>query len=226
MPASTARAARQPQISAAPGELELVRAFVNSRDIEEGTDELASTAGLEGWLARAGLAAADAADGVALPAAADGVAPGAAPAARVTPADLEQAVALRESLRGILRSHQPAADGRGRLSESTADLRRAAAALPVRLEIGGDGTVASVPAGSGAAAAMARLLLIAAESAVLGTWARLKACGADDCQWAFYDRSPTQSGCWCSMQICGGRAKSRAYRQRAGRAARPRRSRA
>ncbi|HEX9030508.1 MAG TPA: CGNR zinc finger domain-containing protein [Streptosporangiaceae bacterium] len=38
---------------------------------------------------------------------------------------------------------------------------------------------------------------------------------ADDCHWAFYDRSPTSSGCWCSMAVCGSRAKSRAYRRRA-----------
>jgi predicted RNA-binding Zn ribbon-like protein len=58
-------------------------------------------------------------------------------------------------------------------------------------------------------------LLIAAEAATLGTWTRLKACSADDCQWAFYDRSPARTGCWCRMQICGARSKSRAYRRRA-----------
>jgi predicted RNA-binding Zn ribbon-like protein len=56
-----------------------------------------------------------------------------------------------------------------------------------------------------------------AEAATARTWPRLKVCSADDCQWAFYDRSPTRSGCWCSMQICGSRAKSRAYRNRASR---------
>jgi predicted RNA-binding Zn ribbon-like protein len=98
------------------------------------------------------------------------------------------------------------------------------AVLPVRLEAGHDGRVAAVPAGSGTSAGLARLLLIAARSDAVGTWQRLKACGADDCQWAFYDRSPTQNGCWCTMQLCGARAKSRAYRRRAGNSPRQRRA--
>ena len=61
-----------------------------------------------------------------------------------------------------------------------------------------------------------RILLIAGEAATTGTWDRLKVCSAADCQWAFYDRSPTRTGCWCSMRVCGSRAKSRAYRRRAG----------
>jgi predicted RNA-binding Zn ribbon-like protein len=84
-----------------------------------------------------------------------------------------------------------------------------------------DGWIGLEPAGSGVPGALARIMLIAADAAAAGTWPRLKACAADDCQWAFYDRSPTRTGCWCSMRVCGARAKSRAYRQRASGAARP-----
>ena len=80
------------------------------------------------------------------------------------------------------------------------------------------GGIGLVAADSGADGGLTRLLLIAAEAETLGTWARLKVCSAADCQWAFYDRSPTRNGCWCSMQICGSRAKSRAYRSRSARA--------
>jgi predicted RNA-binding Zn ribbon-like protein len=207
MPGSTAQAARQPRISAAPGELETVRAFVNTRDIEEGTDELLTAAALTNWLTRSGLVEP----------------PG--QVIRATSADFTQAVAMRECLRAILRSHGPAAGRQAgdHRSEGTRDLRQIAAAFPVRLEVGDDGRIDAAPAGSGASAALARLLLIAAGSAAVGTWQRLKACGADDCQWAFYDRSPTQNGCWCTMQLCGARAKSRAYRRRAGSSPRPRR---
>ncbi len=205
MPGTTGQAVRPPRIGAAPGELETVRAFVNTRDIEEGTDELVTAAGLADWLASSGLIQA----------------PG--QVTRVTPAELKQAVALRQCLRGILRSHVPAAAERaGDHGEGARELRQLAAALPVRLEVGDDGRIAPVPAGSGTSAALARLLLIAARSDAVGTWPRLKACGAEDCQWAFYDRSPTQNGCWCTMQLCGARAKSRAYRRRAGSSPRPR----
>src|SRR4051812_6802109 len=41
-----------------------------------------------------------------------------------------------------------------------------------------------------------------------GTFARLKACPGERCGWAFYDRSVNGSSAWCSMRICGGRAKA------------------
>jgi predicted RNA-binding Zn ribbon-like protein len=212
----------------APGELEKVRAFVNTRDIEERTDELASPAALAAWLDQQGLAS-----------------PG-----QVTPADLALAIELREALRGVLRSHvspgshrasaAPAGaavagadaagtDAAGTDAASTgtastgaeagagaAALSRIAAGLPAQLRVTADGRpelAAGEAAGAGPAG-LARILIIAAGAATLGTWDRLKVCGASDCQWAFYDRSPTRSGSWCSMRICGSRAKSRSYRQR------------
>ena len=45
-----------------------------------------------------------------------------------------------------------------------------------------------------------------------GSWIRLKACR--NCHWSFYDLSPNRSATWCSMQLCGNRAKTRAYRKR------------
>ncbi|HEU5419241.1 MAG TPA: CGNR zinc finger domain-containing protein, partial [Streptosporangiaceae bacterium] len=211
-------------ISPAPGELEKVRAFVNTRDIEQGTDELTSPAALGAWLDQHGLAA----------------------GGRITRADLVLALELREALRGVLRSHAhprrrraappragaavapadgaaplppgggaAAADGQEPAVPELVTLRRIAAGLPTQLQITADGrpgVTAGTVAGAGPAA-LAGLLLIAARAATLGTWERLKVCGADDCLWAFYDRSPTRSGSWCSMRICGSRAKSRAYRQ-------------
>ena len=95
-----------------------------------------------------------------------------------------------------------------------AELRSVVSGLPTRLMIADDGTLKAVP-GHGPAAGLAWLMLIAAEAATSGTWDRLKVCSADDCRWAFYDRSPTRSGCWCSMAVCGSRSKSRAFRRRA-----------
>ncbi|TXS40763.1 CGNR zinc finger domain-containing protein [Streptomyces sp. uw30] len=73
-----------------------------------------------------------------------------------------------------------------------------------------DGSATLAPADEGplrsrVAAAIARAL-------VEGTWIRLKACEAADCHWAYYDRSPAGRGRWCSMQVCGARAKMRRYR--------------
>jgi predicted RNA-binding Zn ribbon-like protein len=49
-----------------------------------------------------------------------------------------------------------------------------------------------------------------------GTWSRMKACRNDTCHWAFYDASRNRSGKWCSMAICGNRAKVANYRERQG----------
>ena len=49
-----------------------------------------------------------------------------------------------------------------------------------------------------------------------GTWSRLKVCADDECQWAFYDSSRARTGKWCSMAVCGNRAKQKAWRDRRG----------
>lgn len=206
-------AAGPPRIGAAPGELEIVQRFVNTLDIEAGTDELGSPAALTAWLERHGLFAG--LGRIAGPRRAAEQAPRDTAGVAVTAADLRRAVALREALRAVLRSHVPAAAGAVAPGAVAPELSGIAAAFRTRLQVGDDGRVAVVPAGSGAAAALARILLIVAAAGSNGTWSRLKACSAADCQWAFYDRSPTRTGCWCSMRVCGSRSKSRAYRDRA-----------
>jgi predicted RNA-binding Zn ribbon-like protein len=204
--------ARQAVIAPAPGRLELVRAFVNTLDIEAGTDDLNSPAALATWLREQDLAG-----------------PAQSPA---TQADLRQAIEMREAIREVLlahvsRQHQPASapatttpatsstGPSGPPASTVAKLRSSAMGLPTRLTITDDGLVQMMPGGHGTAYGLAALMLIAADASASGTWERLKVCSADDCRWAFYDRSPTRSGCWCSMAVCGSRAKSRAFRRRA-----------
>ena len=62
--------------------------------------------------------------------------------------------------------------------------------------------------------ALGRLLAIVAAAQADGTWERLKACPWDTCRWAFYDHSRNRSGVWCSMAVCGNRAKVQAFRAR------------
>src|ERR1700722_16106011 len=193
-------------IGQAPGELATLQAFVNTLDIEQSTDELSTPAALDQWLQAAGLAGTDSGGQVFPPSG---------------PADLAAAIELREALRAVLLVHapHPQADamdpGAAGRAAAGARLAGVAAAAQARIVVRADGSVALAAAGTGSGRSLAALLLIAAEAATAGTWTRLKACAADDCHWAFYDRSPTRNGCWCSMQICGSRAKSRAYRSRA-----------
>ncbi|MDL4775797.1 MULTISPECIES: CGNR zinc finger domain-containing protein [Thermomonosporaceae] len=63
-------------------------------------------------------------------------------------------------------------------------------------------------------AALARLLAVVAEAVVEGTWTRLKACREPSCRWAYYDHSRNRRRTWCSMDLCGNRAKARASHHR------------
>jgi len=173
----------------APGDLELVRSFVNTLDLETGSDALEDPEALRSWLVERRL-----------------LEPG-APVASVT---ARRATAVREALRSLLR-----ANAGGDLDPD------AVATLEAALRWGGlavvfdeRGRIAVEPGRPGVAGAVGRLLAIASGSMTDGSWNRLKACSADDCGWAFYDHTRNRSGRWCSMAVCGNRAKVRAYRAR------------
>jgi predicted RNA-binding Zn ribbon-like protein len=63
----------------------------------------------------------------------------------------------------------------------------------------------SAPTASGLLAAAA------ARVAIEDRIGRVKICPADDCRWAFYDASRNRSRQWCSVEVCGNRAKARAH---------------
>ncbi|MET3986580.1 CGNR zinc finger domain-containing protein [Streptomyces sp. PvR034] len=119
---------------------------------------------------------------------------------------LAQATALREGLRAACRAHagHPVAPG------SLEDLNALLAAAPLTVRIGPDG--AATVTAMGEPTLLARVASAVAGAAADGTWSRLKACAAPDCQWAYYDRSPAGRGRWCVMSVCGARAKMRTYR--------------
>jgi predicted RNA-binding Zn ribbon-like protein len=158
-----------------------------------GADLLATPPALRRWLADNGLLAGR---------------------ARVTTADLDRALVIREGLRELI-----AARGRDVVDGSLrTGLNRAfaGASLEVRLTPRG---AELVPVGAkGVDRALGLLLAILAHAMVDGSWGRLKACPGRHCGWVFYDQSRNNSGRWCSMNVCGGREKARAHyrRQRSG----------
>lgn len=173
----------------APGELELVRQFVNTIDWEDGADDLSAPSALRDWLAERGLIDAD------------------EPASE---ADLRLAVEVREALRSLLLANNGAeAD-----QDAIDTLNSAARVGPVLVRFGDDGAGALAPAGSGVPAGLGSLLGIVFRSMSDGSFERLKACPAHDCMWAFYDYSRNRSKQWCTMDVCGNRAKARSYRER------------
>jgi predicted RNA-binding Zn ribbon-like protein len=174
----------------APGELERVRRFVNTRRLGLATDRLAEPAGLATWLEEQDLAPAG---------------------LRVTRADLARAVDLREALRAVLAAH----NGGGVVAaEVCRTLDDAARRARLRLRFDGEDSASLVPEAGGVAGALGRLVAIVHDSIARETWTRLKVCRDDSCEWAFYDHTKNRSGAWCSMEQCGNRAKARAYRER------------
>jgi len=126
------------------------------------------------------------------------------------PADVKRAIEFREAMRLLL-----LANNSGELDhDALRRLREAADEGLIRVEIHEDGEAFARPARAGVPALFARLLAAVADSQCAGSWGRLKACAAEDCQWAFYDTSRNRSRTWCSMEVCGNRAKTRAYRAR------------
>ena len=174
----------------APGELELVRQFVNTLDINPGTEELGAPGDLRSWLIEHGLSAAD---------------------VKVGGADLRRAIELREALREILVAHTEAAPAP---SAACRTLDEFSARARLRLSFDEYGGAAVKPDSAGVNAGLGRLLAIVHASIADGTWGRLKACRDHTCAWAFYDHTKNRSGTWCTMETCGNRAKARSYRDR------------
>lgn len=116
--------------------------------------------------------------------------------------ELDRAVALREALRALLRVNNEG----GSAPEAIAQVNEAAREVRVEIRDGavtltGDDAIGEVTA-------------VALTGMLDGTWPRLKVCR--NCQWSFWDKSKNRSGSWCSMQLCGNRLKTRAYRSRRG----------
>ncbi len=174
--------------SSLPHDLDLVVEFVNTRDIDRGSDELATPDRLAAWLCERRLVASD---------------------TRIGTTELEQATELRGALRAALLEHNGASTGGG-----VQAFEEVAERGGLSVCFGGDGTVRLAPRASGFAGALAHLLVPIAQATGDGSWERVKACAADDCQWAFYDRSRNRSARWCDMAVCGNRTKVRAYRSK------------
>jgi predicted RNA-binding Zn ribbon-like protein len=177
-------------VERAPHELDLVIDFVNTFDPDTDVDELADPHGLSAWLAQHRLLERR------------------APGARER--DRREAIELREALRAVMLEHNGHARARG----SSAVFEQVARHGRLSAHFADSGAAVLEPEARGVAAALALLLIPVFESSRDGSWKRVKACRADDCHWAFFDRSRNRSATWCDMAVCGNRAKVRSYRGR------------
>jgi predicted RNA-binding Zn ribbon-like protein len=173
-----------------PHQLELVIDFVNTLDLEEATDEFATSEGLRRWLTDRGLLK--------------------DPAPALGEKQRRTAIELREALRSLMLEH----NGGPGDSRAAQVLEGVARRGELGVHFAPDGSAALAAGRAGFEGALAAALVPIAEASRDGSWQRVKACRADDCEWAFYDRSRNRSGVWCNMAVCGNREKVRAYRRR------------
>jgi predicted RNA-binding Zn ribbon-like protein len=178
-----------PPVKPAPGELEVVRKFVNTHDVEDETDSIATPGALRDWLAERGLIART---------------------ERLDEEDVRKAHSVREAIRSLLLAN----NGEELDPRAIETLNNAARHAELVVTFDGDGEPQLSPVRPGLDGALGRLLAVAHRAQVDGTWERLKACAAEDCWFAFYDASKNRSGTWCSMDSCGNRVKARRYRAR------------
>jgi predicted RNA-binding Zn ribbon-like protein len=174
----------------APEPLLRIQALVNTVELPDGPDRLADPGAARPWLIDNDLLAS---------------------AADLTVADLDLVRGVREALRALLvhNSGGPLPTG-----EALSPLRAVATEGTARADCGDAGQVRLSATGDSVPERLVELLLVMRDAQRDGSWARLKACANDECQWAFYDRSRNHGGTWCEMSACGNKLKNREFRAR------------
>jgi predicted RNA-binding Zn ribbon-like protein len=169
---------------------QLIQDFVNTlhKDIYGDEEDLQTPAALTAWLRGRGLVG----------------------AGRATADDLARAIELREALRTLLLANN-AVEVDAAAAQRVLDEAARRARVELRF-LDGEPTLA--PAATGTRGALGRIVAAVHGSFADGSWPRLKACRAHDCEWAFVDHAKNQSRAWCSMRSCGNREKARAFRRR------------
>jgi len=173
----------------APLPLGLVQRFMNTVDLLTHKDILMTPEAMRTWLTARGLLDVG---------------------SHLTVEEFQRALTLRRALRALAGSHGGAAVD----ADTSETLNHIARSAALAARFAENGSVTLEPVATGLDNAFGHLLAIVVMAANDGGWQRLKACANEECQWIYYDASKNHSGAWCTMKMCGGRRKARAYRKR------------
>lgn len=127
-------------------------------------------------------------------------------------ADLDAVLAVREGLRALLAPNNDAVAAGDDAAIAAFDA--VAAGLPVRFAPAGQPALVPLSTGTPAAALAELLGRIAVLVADEPAWRRLKVCRDPACREAFRDTTRSRTRTWCSMELCGSRAKQRTFAAR------------
>jgi predicted RNA-binding Zn ribbon-like protein len=165
----------------------LVQSLANTLDVENDTDELATRAALADWLRAHHLATT-------------------APTAR----ELSTWRTVRDGLREALTHPAPERTRWHVLAAADTALRT----VPMLLTLTGTDRDTPLVPDPALTPAMRALGVVAAAwttTATTGELVRMRCCANPDCAWVFWDNSRNRTRRWCSMRICGNRAKARTH---------------
>ena len=175
----------------APGELALVQGFVNtSWDLDDGNQErFTSPEAIRTWLDQRELLE---------------------PGTELRERDMSRVLDVRTGLRSMMFVNNGAAIDVEAIERLDEALRGPGPTVHLHPSKRPDFRIRR----DGLDEALALIATVVAVAQLDGRWPRLKACRGIDCGWAFYDHSRNQASNWCSMSVCGARAKAREYRRR------------
>lgn len=175
----------------APGGLEIVRRFLNTYNVQQSSEELATPEALAGWLRDQGLI-------------------GRRAPFKASAEDLARVQAVRENLRALARRNN------GILCDCELDeLQAASARSAFTMAFDPIGNSARLQSTAAGVDGVIGTILAAVHTAMADrSWLRLKACADDTCAWAYYDHSKNGCSRWCSAETCGNRSKVKRYRER------------
>lgn len=174
-------------------DVDLLCRFVNSRGLLAGNpharEELGSPDALLAWWRSNGLRITSA-----------------------TETDVAEARAMREGLRALMAIHNDASGPED--PRALAAMAATTAALPLLVVPTPDEGILRPGERGTAREGLGWLLVALVVSRASGQWPRAKVCADLDCREAFRDATRNHSRTWCSMQVCGARAKQRTFSTR------------
>lgn len=171
----------------APEPLNLIQEFVNTHAYGDYPEQLSTASGARSWFRARSLVLSD-----------------------LNEQALGRILEIRELLRTVLLGHAGHADA----AKSARGLQHALRSAAVHIRIDENGGASAEALGTGLQHFQNRLAAQMLSSSIDGTWARLKACGNDECQVAFYDHSRNGTARYCTTAICANRVRQRAFRER------------
>lgn len=175
----------------APEPLRLLQRFVNTKSLLRGYDLLDSPESFGKWLVECGYSPSE---------------------VDLGGEQLNSLRVLREGLREVLTAHNLGPTPQ--TEQAVSELNQTLESEALHIGFAPSGRPQLVSSSAGVEGLREDLMAAAIWAQHTGIWQRLKVCANEECRWAFYDSAKNRSGSWCDMEICGSRAKMRAYRRR------------